>query len=935
MPKKEEVAEKRKEYIDHIKALPQDGLLEFLNTIDEEENRTVMIHEEKLTPDDIIYIKKQAAEQYLSVALQESNADVLPVFKANTLDEFREALNNLFPAHPQINELISSEQIAPLKRIAVTHLVHTHINTLPIHTTVSIDGKKENLYLYIRAEAIDLNKLKDSLKAVTPDNDDLHLIIDQIKQEDITAIQEAARLRVFNYLLEQYTPFGVNRHPVLTQVFNSLNAKQENALLDASMNNSVLHTLINTADINVFKHFLNDVNSDDLIKKLATENRENQRLGSIQNPGIAEILLSFEPRIKISQENVGVLNEELQRLSRQSPDDISDEDYNNLITHIVEQFSTLEEGDKRRLDNIFRDLQNAQVIKFEHHANASLFERLRDGDVNREFVKLLLTVSKPGSQDANYFAGMEKNVAEVMEKFNKSGDQDHEDFFKSPKTDFLKQVLTPTMFRNLKSSTRKEAFNHYEMVGTELDKANAVFKQLDSNISHLGEKAEKLAFVSDITHTHIYNPLFQRELDKKWLEYNAVAKDCDSFIDELRHNQRLFHSYLESIPTPEQYKASLPNPKPLALSDKEVNDVSERLEKIREQIEKFLLAENDRLLKKYQEIREAITKKEEGILARIEASKSKEFVFNPASVKVAIMTREEANKEEITETLWDKSELPKNESLLITASKAASEVVKQHSQVDADFKLKDKAMQSNEVRCFEVVHKTTTKQELKGRFTYEKQAPEAADVVTSAKGVSKSSPGYYELVKFPQVIVDDQKRPLVTNEEVKAACMETAMVLAIQVLSGMEGAPPDADNPIRLWRGSEEELAFAWTAFAILRDKIPGMNYRLDNIEVMDKGRYDPSVQMGRFFGRFKNDSLYKEFEKSAEIQKYIKSFNKHAEQNLSANPIKQIDSKSINASKSYKKELEIIQKRVNREGPTPQNPDEENGEEDQITITM
>lgn len=881
-------------------------------------------YKETLQAPELAAIREKLGVRYLHVALARSEENLLPLFKA-TPDKFKEELSKLFPEHTYIDQLtFTKEQIKSLKSSAAEHLmshVHDYINSLASgsQTTQELllkihNDNSEGAHL----ELADLRQsLTDSITASIPSDDadplkaqyqDLLAIVEHIKRKDILPIQETARLSRLEYQIKHHNYFAPNRHSVLVEVFKTLTVKQKVGFLNASnasLKTPALGVVMNATDINVLKHYFPDVNQVSL-EKLLKENKENLLLKSIQNPVIADILLSLEPRVVIEQLGINVINSQIQNLGTA----VNDAEYTLLIKNIQGSVATpMSEEDKANFYKAFagKDVNGNSVqddVKRQQDANEFLFDALKiGGNVNADLLKFLISVKKFGDNSKNELNISNQAQVQAVEKAFAlcTSAQAFIDGFVTgnPLTDEKKQFkallereLTPTVFRTIKNSLRVAVFTKSpQEMSPELDKVEQILKDMKNEIANFEKQSHKLDFILNVNEMHIHSALFKQKTSERRFAFAELLNNCNLILEQLRFDQRMLNDYKKTIPVP---------PPAVGVGKNAQEKVIKRVEKLHADVQARLDEINPQLAK-YKKIKSKLDDEKHGILVNINSIHSKKYVLANSSVVTGLMDRQSLTTEVIKSNVAHGGQGAILELNKGDAGDIPLDLAKFSLEEDAT---KDK------VRYFDITHTTDSDEKVDGRFIYAKRTSEEPTVVADNKGLSKSSPGYYEVLKFPQ------KAPNVTDDELKDARIKFAMTLALQALSNHE-SKPTAENPARLWRGNKDELSYIWTALVVC-------GVKTDAVEIMQKDRYDPSEQMG-MLGRFKGDSLYRTFKDHPAVQQYLSALKQQTEARFDKKTMKVIDTGSKNATEFFKKDLQntkdAVNRRVETDGPTPEEP--------------
>ncbi|ARB92210.1 hypothetical protein A6J40_08495 [Legionella longbeachae] len=395
---------------------------------------------------------------------------------------------------------------------------------------------------------------------------------------------------------------------------------------------------------------------------------------------------------------------------------------------------------------------------------------------------------------------------------------------------------------------------------------------------------EKLKTIDELDEViHLYNPAFQVKARKDpqgmQNKYKELSRQCTVMINQLELQLKELDAFKENLRSPSlKGKTDTAQQADILMNEKTEKRLKEQLgfyRRVQEKIDNHILI--------------AIEHATQG---------SKKYIYDPDSVASYNLPREQAKD---LSTIKDKT-APQNTYLLT-----------QRSSGTLDFLLEDKP-KAGEVRCFDVVfshHRRDTGVDVKteARFTYDANPP-ATSGSSMLKGdeISKTAPSKFEVLQFPR-----QPKPpaeQLSPRELAKAQVEFSMTMAIQALSTLDG-PPTKDKPlvIRGFSGKEDEVAFLWTALAILGEKNPKMKFSPDAILVRGNSEFNPNEQRKRRLGVFEQftDESYKKqvFDAfTSVVNNQSQDLTKMTEKRFDNKAIDKVEAGTDEATKEYKEKL-------------------------------
>ncbi len=381
---------------------------------------------------------------------------------------------------------------------------------------------------------------------------------------------------------------------------------------------------------------------------------------------------------------------------------------------------------------------------------------------------------------------------------------------------------------------------------------------------------------------HLYNPAFQAKARKDPQgmkdKYKELSKECAVMLNQLELQLKELEAIKENLRDPHLANGLDTNQKFDVLNEVTEKRLKEQLafyKRAQEKIDKHILIAIDNATKG-----------------------SKKYIYDPDSVASYNLPREQAKD---LSTIKDKT-APQNTYLLTPRSSGT-----------LDFLLEDKP-KAGEVRCFDVVfkhHRRDSGVDVKteARFTYDANPPGGSDSsLLQGHDIIKSAPSKFEILQFPR-----QPKPpaeQLSPRELAKAQVEFSMTMAIQALSTLDG-PPTKDKPlvIRGFSGKEDEIAFLWTALAILGEKNPKMKFSPDAILVRGNAEFNPNEQRKRSYGVFHQftDKSYKKqvFDAfTSVVNNQSQDIAKMSEKRFDDKAIDKVEKSAEEATKEYREKL-------------------------------
>ena len=858
---------------------------------------------DKLTVDNLTALREKLGARYLNVALARDNySRLLPAMQKEELAEFNAELGKLFPGHTYIAQVVTTqEQMVELKHIMAAHAVpnlHQAINNVIQSAVGSNAFKREiaQLKTFDQKEGMTLQQFRAELAKIVGEEDKAAL--SYLTKNDMLKLQDTARMRRLDVQIGVYSIYGVNRHSRLREAFRTLSVGQQRDFLDRSAdseNNPDLRHILRSTELSVLTKYLHV--ADELLQKIQEENINNQLVKSIHNSQVIKCLLSISPPIILTESQVADINKNFIGVASFA-DGIDNSKYIALV-HAIKIQASISEAQKGLFylafgleedGSVVKDVKIKNNIEEQHKRNLELLNIAAKAPdkqiISPRLISFLLRVNKGNGDITHLKMQTESEIQEKIQMaFRESRSaKDFIDLYIRGDNSLiaeqykkeLTRELTPKLYREIKNDIRIQTFKIApELINKELNEVEKNLAGFKRNHKQIGKYAKSVDYIPKMNDVQIYNPEFQSEPEPKKIKYEAILAECEVNREQLLYDRRRLKDYLDSIPVPA----------------KSTSVAQQELKARIEELHSGIQAQIDDIDKQVAFFAEAKDKIKNAILPSLNREHSKKWTYNPHTVVTYLVGREQEKSE--AKRARAASDDPYGEDIQIETELGNPQDDKQERITRFVFENQPNASQ---VRCFDVTYKTkhTTSQEeikIQGRFIYDKSANEAGKS-------NKSEPGKYIVRQFPTAKPGDGISP----EALDAARVNFAMAMATQVLAGMDG-PPTRENPIRLRKGSAEELQYLWTAFAILGEKVPKMKFGTDAIFVVST-KFDPASQKG-FWG-YAEGSLYKEsFAKNNEVVKeFIDDAREYVSKRHDKKGVKSREKSGEKATEFFKKQL-------------------------------
>jgi hypothetical protein len=879
-------------------------------------------YKDNLTSKDLIALREQLGYRFINVSSKEGEFDwFVEAIQKNELAEFKEALISQFKNHTYIRTVIQTkEQMNELKHnmatLAVPELSKAIQSMLPERNAGDYWDKVTQL------KALDDPKMKlaqfntELAKiASVASNEALKASIPHLRQKEMEALQQAARVRRLDVQIEIYSPFGRNSHGQLNYIFTQLSVKEQRHFLNSSAardKHPELPHVLRATDLSVLKKYFPHV-VEETLKLLQKENADNEILKGIHNVHVSKILLSFLPRIALTEDQVTQIN----ALFKSETDFPKKAQYIPLVKSIKD-IVNIPKNDEKNFYTAFGLKKNGsgivnssirKAINEQHQNNKELLQILESpathSEVSPKLVRFLLRLEKKATEEGlshlrlGSYAEIQEierlfleneSVKEFIEKYIAPANTKEREAFKTE----LERELSPELFRAIKKETRTRVFDQTpDKISKELDKVEEKLKGYKRNQEEFAKYMKKVGFIQDMNEHHIYNPLFQKKSKEMEAQFKEIEKENEIISSQLYYDRGRLQDYLDSIPYDES---------------------SDRIKNIHKELKNRLQIIDDQL-----GFYAAIKKKLSDILVAINNQKTRNYVYKPESVETFLLDRETEKEEALR--LKENAGDPEGDGCEVDFGDnetISEEVPKSRFELE-------QVPSTAQVRCFDVTYKTrkqdNTEVNLTGRFIYDKVRQESSSSVLKGDHISKKDAGKYIVRKFPMPVEG------VSDQELEAARVNFAMTMALQVLL-TEGIPKK-ENYLRLRKGNEDQLKYMFTAFAVLGAKVPGMKFSADLITVPSKSKFDPKTQIGTL--GFKEDSLYKTvFKDNLQVKQFIEQAKEQAATLYDNKEAKAREEKIVGATQFFKKKLTAAQEETEKRRkefghePEPKRPGDE-----------
>lgn len=391
--------------------------------------------------------------------------------------------------------------------------------------------------------------------------------------------------------------------------------------------------------------------------------------------------------------------------------------------------------------------------------------------------------------------------------------------------------------------------------------------------------AKKLKPIDDLDEiVHLYNPEFQAKARKDPQgmkdKYKELSRECAVMINQLELQLKELEAIKENLKTP-HLKDNIDTTlqADLLLNEKTEKRLKEQLDfyrRVQDKIDSHILKAIDEAVKG-----------------------SKKYIYDPNSVSSYNISREE-----LARGARFQRKAGGNTLNITTPTEGTSSI--------RDFMLEEEKPTKDQVRCFDVAftHTRDTGEKVgtAARFTYDPNPPGASGSSMLKGGeIVKSTPSKFEVLQFPR----DPENKL-TPEELQKAQIEFSMTMAIQILATLD-KPPTKDRPLCIngFSGQQDEVAYLWTALAILGEKNPKMHFSPDALLVRGNSGFNPNAERGRLYG-FANTSLKTTVfdAHSAVIDNKIQDLSKLTTKRFDSKAINKVEEGTEEATKEYKDKL-------------------------------
>ncbi|KTD14051.1 interaptin [Legionella gratiana] len=644
--------------------------------------------------------------------------------------------------------------------------------------------------------------------------------VDFIKDKDLPALQKEIRMQHFQLMIENSSRLGIKAHSELTQLFGTLPPAKQKEIVE---NPKIVSSIMNSPEKDVLKHYLGNVNVDELVK----ENARNDKFKKIENSAIAQALANYDPPFDLTSRQILEINGVIEDATR---DDLTVErTYIDFIENIRNKLG-IEKTNFYKAFNIvgnnFDPLtkSTADAIAKQHKNNEKLLEELDepDGELNKKLVAALIRIEKEEEfsvADITHLKKVFDESKDIEEFFNewKPKDRDLTDNDTLLKEALMKQ-LTPALFRAIKTEENQKAFSkagpldqaviiqNTKPVLERLKKDNQTYLEFHTNLVDLGHLEE--------SHSLALQGKPKSEILKKKEQYQDLNKECINIVRKLEDNLREIETHvlpeLKSPPTDKKIKeqAEALN-KELAAQKKLIEDGIV-----------FYTALANKTAKKLQEIDEALSDKRQ--------------IYMPVGVKIYYQDRNKARN--MQETVSDPNRIISDRPV-----PTHDVAIESKGSNDAVYKRVGKPG-PNEVICFDITDKVTGRfrvggtddapdirdipLDVKGRITYVPTSAPSSGTLQEGQ-IHKPNAGRIEIV-FPKD-KDGHLSPKMLEDKNIDTAMLAVMVELLKRLDNNN--PPSKKDPIVITGKDPEKAKFVWAAciaYGISPDhivsRVPGFN---------------------------------------------------------------------------------------------------------------
>ncbi|KTD63012.1 interaptin [Legionella santicrucis] len=408
-------------------------------------------------------------------------------------------------------------------------------------------------------------------------------------------------------------------------------------------------------------------------------------------------------------------------------------------------------------------------------------------------------------------------------------------------------------------------------------------KEFSKSIEKHAQKLKPIDALDEVIHLH--NPAFQAKARKDpegmKKKYESSSQECAVMISRLEMQLKELEAVKEALQNkklkPEDlgstpFFGNSPAMDVLnGITEKRLKDQLDFYKQVQDKIDNHILIAIDEAVKG-----------------------SKKYIYDPNSVSSRNVSREDLKQHRVG---FDRK--PGTNNVNVTTPPDATSSI-------MDFILEDEKPTKDQVRCFDVAftHEKDTGEKVgtAARFTYDPNPPGVSgSSMLIGKEVSKSTPSKFEILQFPR----DPDNKL-TPDELRKAQIEFSMTMAVQILATLD-KPPTKDKPLCIngFSGKQDEVAYLWTALAILGEKNPKMQFSPDALVVRGNSGFNPNAQRGRLYG-FANTSIKATVfdAHSALIDNKRQDLAKLTTKRFDTKPINKVEEGTEEATKEYKDKL-------------------------------